>query len=679
MFQFSLSYREPGYHKDTDPPFVFPPKKEQRVINSNLIEIRGKNGTGKTTLLNVLALALDYQNRAAIEDKNNQIKVTRTLNNLKNNNTLEYEFLITSSVIDDVKLELKKNKQSNPRLKLNGRPISYDSLKTFDVIYLTEDDPEKVISQSKKKLIKYFMDIDGYLDDVISKLYREKMENDSYLDINKVIISIESEISINKKKYEEYKDLEEKEEIIKKKVTRKNEINQILEIFGNEDEIIENYKKYYKLEQEYKNIDKKDINKKIDDGEKKLRKILHKINIVLDPDLIEMCNLLTLYEIDIEKESILNCEFEKLEKIRKNIDMQDELEKTIKFDLVEDMIKVFSKYAPNEEIPVFGSSISDALEELNKIKNRLNFDRIYVLLEELEKTMSNKVTEEKKKKELEDSIAELYELLEKQEKINYGEIRNKFRQYESLYIKLQSYSSIEKNSLLEEWNKLSKYEDDLDEVNKRLYGIKAELKLLKQKEQELKRKIKINREKIGIKPTYYDNKDNLNNLGDRLNRIREKMKNYLQILADPEGAKDYYEKRDNSLFTKEEYVTFYDAIGKYLGGLFEPVSYAKKVHKVDFFDIENNEFVTPEGRRIKIENLSQGQNKITALTPSLKRLGQNKKGIVLIDEIANLDVDNRNKVKNDLKKSYEEGKILLAIIVRPLSEEVEDEVEISSW
>lgn len=49
------------------------------------------------------------------------------------------------------------------------------------------------------------------------------------------------------------------------------------------------------------------------------------------------------------------------------------------------------------------------------------------------------------------------------------------------------------------------------------------------------------------------------------------------------------------------------------------------MHDVEFFDIENNEFVTPEGRRINSDKLSQGQNKNTALTPSLKRLGLEKK------------------------------------------------------
>lgn len=55
-----MSYKEPGYHRDTDPPFVFPPKNTPSFCDYNLVEIEGKNGSGKTTLLNCLALALGY-------------------------------------------------------------------------------------------------------------------------------------------------------------------------------------------------------------------------------------------------------------------------------------------------------------------------------------------------------------------------------------------------------------------------------------------------------------------------------------------------------------------------------------------------------------------------------------------------------------------------------------------
>ena len=63
MFEFKMSYLEPGYHKPGDKPFTFPPEGVESKIDANLIGIYGRNGTGKTTLLNVLALALGYLDR----------------------------------------------------------------------------------------------------------------------------------------------------------------------------------------------------------------------------------------------------------------------------------------------------------------------------------------------------------------------------------------------------------------------------------------------------------------------------------------------------------------------------------------------------------------------------------------------------------------------------------------
>ena len=76
MFKYQLQYKEPGYHKDGDLPFTFPPENIPKQIDSNLLEIKGKNGTGKTTLLNILAAALEYS-KYVTEDTKNQMGIKR--------------------------------------------------------------------------------------------------------------------------------------------------------------------------------------------------------------------------------------------------------------------------------------------------------------------------------------------------------------------------------------------------------------------------------------------------------------------------------------------------------------------------------------------------------------------------------------------------------------------------
>lgn len=184
---------------------------------------------------------------------------------------------------------------------------------------------------------------------------------------------------------------------------------------------------------------------------------------------------------------------------------------------------------------------------------------------------------------------------------------------------------------------------------------------------------------MGKPPKYHEDLDSLILLGDRISSIQDKLSNYVRILSTPQVARDYYSKTKSKKFRLPEYILFYEAIGKYLGNLFEPLGFENRLHDIDFFDIEENDFVTSESKRIYVDWLSQGQNKKIALTPSLKRLGLSKPGIVLIDEVADLDYSNLAEIKQDLKQAYNEGKIILAIIVRPLQEQSQNIVEISSW
>lgn len=120
-------------------------------------------------------------------------------------------------------------------------------------------------------------------------------------------------------------------------------------------------------------------------------------------------------------------------------------------------------------------------------------------------------------------------------------------------------------------------------------------------------------------------------------------------------------------------------MGEYLGKQFEPVQFAGSSHNIKFYDIESKLFFTEEDRQIYLSDLSQGQSKITSLVSSLKQLKQGKKGIVLIDEIADLDAENLQSIKEQLKEYYNKGQILLAVLVRPMSEFNPKSIEISGW
>src|SRR5438552_1654226 len=108
MFEFRVSYFEPGYHKQGDSPFRFPPEGTEKLSKGNLIEIRGKNGTGKTTLLNILALALGYLDREQELQRKPILKAK--LSALDKNETLEYDFRITRQGPFAIDLKLQRTK-----------------------------------------------------------------------------------------------------------------------------------------------------------------------------------------------------------------------------------------------------------------------------------------------------------------------------------------------------------------------------------------------------------------------------------------------------------------------------------------------------------------------------------------------------------------------------------------
>jgi hypothetical protein len=54
----------------------------------------------------------------------------------------------------------------------------------------------------------------------------------------------------------------------------------------------------------------------------------------------------------------------------------------------------------------------------------------------------------------------------------------------------------------------------------------------------------------------------------------------------------------------------------------------------------------------------------------------NRKKIVLIDEIADLDPENLSKIKSQLLEEYKKGSVILAILVRPPRELTSKPVEI---
>src|SRR5438132_10249861 len=126
MFEFTARYSQPKYHKEGEEPFRFPPSGMANTTTSNLIEVRGSNGTGKTTLLNILALALGYLDREQELQRKPILKAK--LSALDKNETLEYDFRITRQGPFAIDLKLQRTKGQKSRAYVNSKAVSPDVL-----------------------------------------------------------------------------------------------------------------------------------------------------------------------------------------------------------------------------------------------------------------------------------------------------------------------------------------------------------------------------------------------------------------------------------------------------------------------------------------------------------------------------------------------------------------------
>lgn len=111
-------------------------------------------------------------------------------------------------------------------------------------------------------------------------------------------------------------------------------------------------------------------------------------------------------------------------------------------------------------------------------------------------------------------------------------------------------------------------------------------------------------------------------------------------------------------------------IGEFVASLMgRKIIYQNNTVDIDYIDYSSTTpyFVTPENKRIAFSDFSGGQGSSNYLKAKLN-LNEERKYIVLIDEIANMDNQSLEIVLNRLKELDKNNKLLLAILVEPSKE-----------
>jgi hypothetical protein len=264
---------------------------------------------------------------------------------------------------------------------------------------------------------------------------------------------------------------------------------------------------------------------------------------------------------------------------------------------------------------------------------------------------------------------------------DFESIEKSFLEAQERYLQLQHAQQEDKIKLASQWRQLRSIEGVPEVVKSQLETFQVQAKAEDSMRVKCEERLKILRENAKEEPKFKDKEKKLQTLSHQITKMREKyLTHWNLILSQPTKAHEQFTSVETEAgFGLNDYQRFVKAVGEFLGKQFEPVAFAERLHEVQFFDIENYTFITKENRRIPIDNLSQGQSKITTLTGSFKEMEEGRKKIVLIDEIADLDPENLQRVKDTLKEKLAEGKLALAILVRPSHDPASKPISVRGW
>jgi energy-coupling factor transporter ATP-binding protein EcfA2 len=670
-----MSYMEPGYHKPGDPPFSFPPKNVDSRIDYNLIEIEGKNGSGKTTLLNCLALALGYLDQE--KELATKPALKKKLQDLDENKTLECYFRISCEKPENIDLRIERIKGQKPKYWLNSKPVDTETLaRKFDIVFLTEDDPLKVVSSSLGKIHRHFNVLEKGLVDLQDRLFKNLQEISEYCTFEKKEQQLTKEIEGLGQKIEENKEKCKRSNETFAKVKLRDSVIEKLQLLKNEKEITEEYENLRKKLQQLKGKTDAVLIRKLEKERFNLRASKENLNDI-DSRIVRICTSLSNYGIKIEGQKLLDFDYSELNTLNKKLGRQQR-EAAIKIQIVEEMITLLKRYNDDDVVPLVNMQVHEALRELNAIRIKNASERISTLL----RTLNAVILERKENLAAVERIqGRILELSKKSEEIGQlGDIQKAFSEAEKKHLDLQVALETPREELFDQWRKLKNLKEESVTLQSQIEDLDASISADEKIKSRLKENLQLLRENATKPPKHKEAENRIKILYETISQIRENVFQWGQILQDPAAAREQFtDIGERPGFGIRDFQKFVTAIGEYLGNQFEPVAYDYRFHNIKFFDIEKSTFMTSEDRQIPIDKLSQGQSKITTLTGSFKKMDPSKKKIVLIDEIADLDPENLQNVKNTLNQKLAEGSLLLAVLVRPLHASSAKVIDVKGW
>ncbi|NLT38803.1 MAG: hypothetical protein GXX95_11730 [Methanomassiliicoccus sp.] len=672
--------------------------KPDRIPNNlpDLVYIEGPNSSGKSTLLNIIALGF-----YGLKKEKLNVALKNKLNDLINSDhqKLKFEVNITNSEGNVVLTAYRDNFDGEIRVKeiVNGKPTSLapDTFhRKYNLIYDVPDNPTDRLNQLTSEIRE------------IQKMYGNRLGA-----FKNYLAGVTGEI----RRGRDPKRLDQLRAAVEKGAAELSTMNQQMqdsEILLDQLEKYNFSRSYIKKSEELASIDAKimKLNKKIEETEKKTKKvskrfqdnlnkarkyldemkdIQREIGSLMDPFLPkeERHHLDLWSRIDIEGAiddfevpSTLDKEIIVLKRILlKQFNPDKDKKDLTEAKVYSELIEFLNHYRSSEVILPGDTTIDEFISQLEEANKRYkdlkikadNFDRLNGLLDDLRerRRIANKYLSDLgdlKKDQMAEGEDAVDDGLEEELETLNGK-RKSVAQLSEFYRMECAKKDINDDNVLDILDELEStefvkayrvYDDGQleDATNEMRNDLNVKQKIIRSKGEA----VRLNRNELTrmekLEPhKYQDMLPELEELLDKVVRLDTKLtKDFEAKIGSIIGEKTTKQIKDDPYF---------EEVAKYLGRRVGYIRHLEESYKVRKIDLVAGDIITESGKRIKLTDMGTGQSQSAYLT-GLLNTDDKRKIIALFDEVAMMDSSSLEPIYQKMQDLHRKDRLMVGVVVQ---------------